>query len=252
MKKNEYVAVLYGDIHFPYVNEKALSILYQVIEDIQPDLIVDGGDGIDNSALSSFPNFELKRTSLLTEMEMWEKHLKHMKSLVDGDVDIVWLQDNHFSMRLKKFIAENPALNGVFRDIQFEFDEVIDYNVPYFPFHKQKQNKIAVIHGYSARDNFTKLLTLNHNHDMIQFHTHTSQMYRATNGNVAFGVGCMCKTDMAYLHNRPTRWVNQFAILKWYPEIKKYTLEYVTIDPRGVAVYNGKIYKGVALRRHFK
>ncbi len=151
------------------------------------------------------------------------------------------LSDNHFVMRLKRYIAQNPAMKNMIREVDFGYDEKIAHGIPYFPLNEYGQNKIAGIHGINCSDNFTKGLTMDYNHDMFQAHTHTIQVYHNKNSKTAFGLPCMCKLEMAYMMGRAHRWRQGWTVLSWFPKENRYTFEIIEYK-EGKAIYRDKIY----------
>lgn len=66
---NKYKKILcIGDIHFPYVDQNALSMVYAIAEKEQPDIIVQVGDLFDCYAQSKFP----KSLNIFTPQAEWD------------------------------------------------------------------------------------------------------------------------------------------------------------------------------------
>lgn len=66
---NKYKKILcIGDIHFPYVDQNALSMVYAIAEKEQPDVVVQVGDLFDCYAQSKFP----KSLNIFTPEAEWE------------------------------------------------------------------------------------------------------------------------------------------------------------------------------------
>lgn len=248
---NLRLAILSGDKHFCYQDKDAIDIMLQVCEDYKDfiDEFIDGGDGINNDALGKFPSTEEKRYTLYDEMVSFEAHLKEVKSIIPKAKFII-VEDNHYHLRKERFLAENPAMRGMLKDIDFPFDVKMPHGSPYHPF---GQNRIGVIHGLKTNDNFTKGHSTLFKEDIINFHTHSSQHYTCKNGSKIlnkqaqkmWGAPSMCK-QMAYMNGSPSR-SNTGFIMLWYDlESDNYNLNYVYVED-GVAVLNGKVYKSRVL-----
>lgn len=68
-------AILAGDKHFPFADEKVLSILISITEELQPDLLVDMGDILDCYHLSRFDKNPDRLHSLQDEVDQARAHL---------------------------------------------------------------------------------------------------------------------------------------------------------------------------------
>lgn len=241
------MAILSGDKHFCYEDKDAIDILEQICGDYSEfiDEFIDGGDGINNDALSRFVSTEENKFNLYDEMKAFEDHMWKMKNILPK-AKFVIVEDNHYHLRKKKFLSENPAMKGLFKDINFPFDVQMPHGVPYFPF---EQNRVGIIHGLKTNDNFTRGHSTLFKEDIINFHTHGSQHYTCKNGSKIlnkqaqkmWGMPSMCK-QMDYMNGSPSRSNTGFGVL-WYDlENSLYDLHYVFIE-NGKAVYNGKLYE---------
>jgi len=244
---NLRLAVLSGDKHFLYQDENAIDILEQVCLEysLYIDEFIEGGDGINNNSLSKFIDTETITYNLYEEMKAFENHMFKMKEILPN-VKFTIVEDNHYHLRRKRFLAENPAMKNMIKDVKFPFDYKSKHGVPYFPFN---QKRIGVIHGLVTNDNFTKGHSSLFKEDIINFHNHTSQHYTCKNGSKAlnkqaqkmWGMPSMCK-QMDYMNGRPSRSNTGFGML-WY-DIKNdlYDLQYIFVE-NGKAIYNGKLYE---------
>ena len=240
------MAILSGDKHFLYQSKNAIDILEQICDDYSNfiDEFIDGGDGINNNALSKFIDTEKIKYTLYEEMSAFEEHLYKMKNILPN-AKFVIVEDNHFHLRKKRFLSENPAMEGLLKDIDFPFDEIIKHGVPYFPF---GQDRIGVIHGLKTNDNFTKGHSDLFKEDIINFHTHGSQHYTCKNGSKAlnkqaqkmWGMPSMCM-QMDYTNGSPTRSNTGFGVLWYNLKLNLYDIHYVFVE-NGSALYNGKTY----------
>lgn len=245
--KNVQMTILSGDKHFCYEDKDAIDILEQVCKDYREEIdeFIDGGDGINNNALSKFIDGESKKYTLYEEMKAFENHMWRIKDILP-DTKFIIVEDNHYHLRKARFLAENPAMVGLLKDINFPFDVKTPHGTPYFPF---GQNRIGVIHGLSTNDNFTKAHSQLFKEDIINFHTHGSQHYTCKNGSRSqnkqaqkmWGMPSMC-IQMDYMNGRPSRSNTGFGILRYNLEYDLYDLQYIYVE-NGVAIYNGKTYK---------
>ena len=242
-------AVIVSDIHFCYQDDNALSILYDVLEELGSDVdeFIDLGDGVNNDALSSYTCVEEETHTLYDEIDAYNCHMNIIHSILDNDhTKFVVTQDNHFHLRKRRFLAENPAMVGLIPDVSDKFDEEIPHGELYFPF---GQTRFGCIHGISFADIFTKIhLNLYGRYDVLCGHTHTIQTYVSSSGTKyeparrSYGLPCMCK-EMAYTNGKPTRQVTGFSVLTYDTVSDNYNIEYVIIEDNR-ALFRGKIYEG--------
>ena len=81
--------------------------------------MVFGGDGIDASALGKHLNLEEEKSDLHQEMEAFRSYAEKIKSTLPN-AKMSSLACNHYSLRKTRFIAENPAMKNMIKDIEFK------------------------------------------------------------------------------------------------------------------------------------
>jgi len=248
--------LVYGDVHFPYHDEKALNVLYKYMKQYQPNIVVINGDVADFYSISTFDknpdHFDLQK-----EIEMVKNHFNKVKNIVGNRTKIYYLGDNHCTGRLQKYVYKNPELYGL--DILklenlFEFKK---YNIQYIGADIEYWKKesgylelgdVIIMHGdakingastskyagYSAKNTMMtiqKSVILSHVHKLsIVSH------YQYHQRLIGMEAGCLCQKI-------PTaNWQQGFVTFELYK--KK------MINPRlhyifdGVLMEDGKIYKG--------
>jgi hypothetical protein len=94
-KSTADTSVHWSDIHFPHHDERALSILHQVISMVDPVVVVDHGDTLDAEQLGRWAKNPLARVSLKEEIHMGINHFGEVTSLVRQDCRKIWLEGNH-------------------------------------------------------------------------------------------------------------------------------------------------------------
>ena len=156
-----YTSVHYSDIHFPHHDPRALSILYQILEDVNPSLVVDHGDTLDCEAISKYEKDPFSRTSLQDELEMAAHHFGVVHGLTPN-AEHIWLAGNHED-RLRRLwwkLAEDRAAAEVLtlpsiREC-LEWGNLLGINelgwetVPY-PGHRLLFDKLILTHGEKVR-----------------------------------------------------------------------------------------------------
>ena len=246
-KSDVKTAVLVGDIHFKYEDKDAINILYQVLKDIGQSLdeYIDLGDSVNNNALSRFADVETDTHTLYEEIKAYEEHMGIVSSLLGPNTKKIIIQDNHYHLRKKKFLAENPGLIGLLPDLSHMFDYESPHAKLYFPF---GQKRVGCIHGNSFGDFFTKQhLNQYSKYDVINGHCHTMQQYTSTSGTEydparrGYGIPSMCR-HMEYLNGTPSRQVCGFGVLTYDEVSNNYGIEYAIVENKR-ATFRGKVYE---------
>ena len=110
-KSTADTSVHWSDIHFPHHDDRALSILHQVISMVDPVVVVDHGDTLDAEQLGRWAKNPLARVSLKEEIHMGINHFGEVTSLVRQDCRKIWLEGNHEERkrRIVWDLADNRA-----------------------------------------------------------------------------------------------------------------------------------------------
>lgn len=232
-------ALLFSDAHFPYESKTTINIIKQIASEYQFDEVIDMGDGVDAGALSDHLRLETERLNLYEEMELYGEFILELKEK-QSNAKFTMLGDTHLTCRLERFIAKNPSMKRMIKEINLGHDLYTEHGEVYYPFN---QRKIGLIHGINFSDVFTKKLTLDYRTDMIQGHCHVHQLYIGNNGLKGYGMPSCCKKNMAYLQGKVNRWTNGFAVLSYYEDIDEYVLDIIEVN-NNVAIYKDKIYRG--------
>jgi len=126
-KKSKVRRLYLGDIHFPFANFDALTMVYQIIEDIQPTEIVQLGDLNDCFSHSKFPRSQsvitpYEEAKLAREMgeSLWKTIRKNAKK-----AECYQILGNHDVRGYKRVIEKFPEGETFFRfDDYYKFDGV--------------------------------------------------------------------------------------------------------------------------------
>lgn len=113
------------DIHYPFHNTPGLDLAYQLVEHVQPHVIVVGSDAADFSIISSFPKdpdvVEEGDDVLQTFEEFWNPHIHELRRRAPN-ATLVYILGNH-DVRIYKFImAMAPQVR---RTIWAAFERII-------------------------------------------------------------------------------------------------------------------------------
>lgn len=249
--------VVVPDIQYPYHDQLALTKVLRVIKDLQPDAILQIGDGID------FP--QVSRWSKGTAGEYATTLQEHIDGFV-GDflkpvrqaapkASFVWLEGNH-DARLQDFVKQYAAPLGPLRALEmqslFGLDELaIDYvkgpirvGTNTYAVHGHESG------GYSGKPQAWELKFVSrYGSDKNVLFGHTHQPYLLTRaygfaGKVSprwtMNVGSiMDPTHARYVKDGAVSWQMSFAVLR--DDGKKVHPELVVMDDRRF-FFNGERY----------
>ncbi len=123
---NKIVSVMHAcDIHFPFPNNSALEVFYQLAEHTQPDIIVVGSDSADFALLSSFKRSADLDENTPDELEVfemfWRSHIRRLRRMCPNAI-FVWIYGNH-EYRIVRFL--NDAAPKLRRTVMKAFKDII-------------------------------------------------------------------------------------------------------------------------------
>lgn len=245
------------DIQYPYHDALMLKKLISVAADIQPDAILQIGDGIDFPQVSQWSKGNAgEYTADLQD------HIDHYRSEVLSplrtncpDAEILWLEGNH-DLRIRDFVRKYAAPLGVLRNLEisalFQLDEL---GIEYVKGPVRVATNTYAIHGhesggYSATPSAWDLkFVKRYGSDKSFVFGHTHQpfiIHRAFGfeGKVSprftMNVGSiMDPVAASYVRDGAVSWVMSFALLR--DDGKRVWPEVITATDRKFYV-NGKRY----------
>ena len=256
-KNKPYQSIHYSDLHIPFQDQRALNILYAILEEVQPDLVVDHGDTLDCQEISKYPKDPEKRVPLREEVQEGAKHFARITELTPH-AEHIWCEGNHED-RLKRLIwnlADNrqageiltlpqvidalswPSLLGL---------EELGWEIVNYPQHKLLFNKMIVTHGEKVRAHSgqSEKAELEHySKSGASGHTHRVGYYgkKTYDGQLGWwGLGCMCAIRTNYVSF--PNWQQGFCCISWSDDRKNFAVERIRIFD-GVAYFRGKRYEG--------
>lgn len=257
-----FTSVHYSDSHVPHHDPRALNILYQIIDFVNPGLTVDHGDLLDCGEIGRYDKDPYNRVSLKEEIQMGAEVCGTVHALTPA-ADHVLLEGNH-EARLRKAIwqmAENRqagevlTLPGVREALEWRSLlgigelgwEWVGYTGGGGPNHKLLFDRIILKHGdvaragsaVSARTECSK-----YNKSGMSGHTHRqgTYMHRDYNGTHAWWeLGMLGKIRNDYVGHAD--WQQGFACVTWSDDRKRFGVELVSIND-GVAYFRGRRFEG--------
>ena len=106
--------LVFGDRHYPKQDVRTDNILFQLIKDVNPDYIIDLGDGINADCLSNFDKSSVESVGKTLQGELKGDSVFRQKiQKLSPKSKKILLKCNHFSDRLKRLEKKLPFLEGL-------------------------------------------------------------------------------------------------------------------------------------------
>jgi len=170
------VAIVYGDMHIPYENVECRNILLKLIDIIQPDMLISGGDDIDGESLSKFEKYPEQISTLQYELDEFYSYSDYLCRNFPT-MRKIFLHDNHFYKRLE---SQKKIAHWLYTMRMFSLESLIkadEYNWEVNNEFNWK-NVLLITHGDDekgnpllpsncARNNFKQ-----YGYSIIRFHSH--------------------------------------------------------------------------------
>lgn len=257
------VSIHWSDVHFPFQDSRAVEILYQITQDIQPSILAAQGDILDFWQLSHHrPPLEVKlkphQIDLQSNLEAAAEHLGIMSSLAQPDAPKYLPYGNHedrWNRKLAEFqndprtrqLMMLPKINEVMNlDYQLGLKESGWESYEYMGGRPKILNdRLLIIHGHKSTKWASRSLLEDYGKSLIFGHSHRIQDFTKTytTGQIAaWNIGCLCDTNP---HWRPhVDWAQGFAVVTWKKLNSKwyFNVEQVRIH-EGIGIYRDKIYR---------
>lgn len=260
-KGKPLVALLYGDSHHPYQCERTLAVVGSILTDLQPDVVIDVGDGVDAAHLSDKFRTDPRRTTTL-QQEINSKRIQLAQyRMAAPNADFYYEEGNHCErMRRAVWNSEGPMRALMQLDIvanNLTWPKLLgldELRMKFVPYDEQPLTgvlpKFIVKHGsvvrgnsgYSATGEMTK-----YNRSGASGHTHRlgAVWRRDLNGqHLWLETGTCCDLD-----NPPpgggkdTNWQNGCVVLTFDQETGAVQPEPIDIRARGITYWRGTKYR---------
>lgn len=182
--------IIEPDAHRPYHCARLQSILYQVMEWLQPRGYVNLGDFVDWFQLSTYDKDPRRVNCIEDDLALHASHLDEVEKLLPVGGAIHQLEGNH-EHRLRRYIAANaPALAGVVPDVPalLRFaarNAASKVRYHWHPVAKWNSCKIGdtVFHHGTFFDKSTAVSNLTRYRGVNLVHGHTHRVQYAENGD---------------------------------------------------------------------
>jgi len=250
--------LVWSDVHYPFQDDRALSVLRQVARDLQPDTLVCAGDIFDWWELTDFRASAEVDEDMQGTLNKGVEHLADMLSVAKPSV-AYFLGGNHEDRwdRLLLKARKDPrfrqllSLPKVRRSL--DFAEVVGFKelgYDYRPYvegeYLIEHDKLLYTHGDRTGNWVAKGMLEKYGKNVIFGHMHRVQNYtkRDLKGQEAgWCIGCLCNLDVHY--DSFTNWHHGFAIVNWSEVDGEwlFSVEQIRIHD-GTAIWRDKVYRG--------
>lgn len=245
------------DIQYPYHDALMLKKLIQIAKDIQPDAILQIGDGIDFPQVSQWSkgNAGEYAETLQKDIDGFRSSVLEPLRQSAPRADILWLEGNH-DLRIKDFVKKYAAPLGVLRALEIpSLFGLEDLDINYVRGPQRVATNVLAIHGhesggYSASPSAWDLKYIKRygsNHSFVFGHTHQPFIIHRAFGyegkvspRFTMNVGSiMDPVAASYVKDGAVSWVMSFGLLR--DDGKRVWPELVTATDRGFWL-NGEKY----------
>ena len=251
-RKTHDILFAYGDRHVPHQDEKLEEILLAIIKDVQPNIIIEGGDMISADCLSTYPKKSYQMTGLQSELDQDYQWRKKVNAVVPKATKII-LKDNHFFRRLEDrkretlWLEDLQVLNAqsILRCTELGWELVSDHTW---------KDKIYFFHGdeggagsQKCPVNKVRELRKELGCTVVRFHSHNTgiEAFRDRKGSTSFAIQLGTFEDVdktEYLNNKSlTSWTASAGVFYLSKTDSKFIFVPIVFSDK-MAIFNGKLY----------
>lgn len=250
IKDNFNILLTYGDLHIPHEDHHLCNALLDIISDVDPDIILDGGDIIDADCLSSYPKSHAQLVGLQHDLDQSFTWLTQVNAAAPNARKIM-LKDNHFWRRLERkkkgevWLEQLRAVNGehLLRLDELGWEAMLTF---------KWKDKIMFIHGDDKSGsgdcpvNRTRKLVQQNGMTMVRFHTHVTgvELHRHVDDiHFAIQLGTFEDSSKVSYMKHPEMSNRSTSLGLFYLPKHGHEFQFVPIFfRRGKAIFNGRIY----------
>ena len=250
-----FTAVVYGDTHFPFQDDAALSVVLSLIKDVKPDVVLHVGDLVDAWQISRFDHDPTRRDTLQDNIDQARQHL-HQVAQVSPKSKRVLLEGNHES-RLTRSIWQLDGAQREFAKLRvfqkaMTWPRLLELDAIGWKFVPEREQsrtpilpKLVTKHGTVVRkfagmtakgewEKYGKSGLSGHTHRLGWF-THRDHNGRANWAET----GCTCLLDPPY--GVDFDWQQGAVVQTWNADRKLQNVEFVGIRD-GAAIWRDREY----------
>lgn len=256
-KSDDYYRLFaFGDRHAPFQDRGHEDVLLDMLRDIQPDIVLEGGDMISADCLSKYPKEYTQLAGLQDELDQDFRWRTRINTIVPRAKKIL-LRDNHFYRRLTDRRRDNHWLHGLKSCDPYEMLRVHELGWEYVRSYKWR-DVLLFVHGDDAYYNSSanpvnrvRNISKATGMSIIRFHSHTTglEVFRTGSGAERFAIQLGCFQDLAkadYIsHPELANWTSSAGLFYLHKEDPVFLFVPIVFVGRR-AVLNGKVYESMS------
>lgn len=247
MQREVHLAVMLSDIHKPIHDVKALSAIQDLLEDHQPELIVQLGDLLDLGSLAHFIKHPAITGTLQEEFDLGFEFWQEVRERCPESI-CVQIEGNH-EKRLSRELCSHPqfhSLRSLTVPAQLRLDEL---DVNWVPYKKNwfMQKNLLITHGTTVRGKSGQSgMTEMENRWVsgISGHVHRLSLVTKTTmqgTSVWAEAGHLVDLEQVDYLDGQANWQQGFVIV--YFDDESFQIQTIPIN-NGRFIFEGKVYKG--------
>lgn len=241
------------DLHYPLVNWPSFNVMMDFISRNKVDYFLFGGDQFNNDSISHHtkgkPLLRIPGSFREDEEGFKKEILAPLEKLLGSTTKRIWIEGNHDNW-VQQLVEQQPEFDGMQREKSLPLQnwQVISMGQSFRKGHctfihgEQLSgigNQASVMHSRKAVENFCNNVVYGHMHSPQSF---TKVLpFDNTQKWQAWCSPILGDVNPAYLHNRPTAWLNGFTIVEYHKD-GMFNV-YPVIVTNGRCVFAGKVYK---------
>lgn len=222
---NTTTGIFLSDIHFPY--NIRLDGVFDYVKDLQPNLIVLGGDIIDADGTYGVDSWSAKNV----EDTGIPAYVRDSKILLEFITKLdrlspksryVFLEGNHEERYQRMFQRYPKLLEGKFKFQRDSIPNTISHKFTWVPYGNYESfyrlGDTLFTHGTVYPDAHSKKMALSYTPSKVVYgHVHDFQAYTIHSGDprqpgrFAVTAGCLCERLPDYKKGEPNKWTNGFV-----------------------------------------
>lgn len=274
-------AIHFSDAHFgftrdirtgkfdPFHDRKAMDILCQVIDDLQPDIIIESGDGVDlpdwSDKFIRSPEFYYTTQPTIVEKHWWLSRISKV-----SPNSVKYYEEGNHEDRMRRAIFTNMSQAYNISPVEHKSKETLlsienllsldklGWNfVGHYPDEAVWINRhLYISHGDVVRSGSGKTVTsmlkstytsrgFGHIHRM-ELAGRTVHGYEGDKSYLVYSPGCVCRIDgKVPAKSKKQNWQQGFAIIDYQDSgDERFNVNLISIND-GKAIALGKLYEGV-------
>ena len=241
-----------SDPHYPFQHKKYIKAIKRFARDLQPDVIVVNGDGLDFYDLSRFNKNPQRRFKLQEEIEEYKHDFLGYWHMAHPTARLYHNEGNH-ERRVRTYLwhhaPEVSKLKGLtIQEMLFEYE---GSHLPYVwsPLETPLQcGKLLIHHGLFARKGggiSAKAMLERYGQSILSGHSHRmGSFFRSDYRGVhaAWEQGCLLDRTQNEYDPQPD-WQNGFAVVHMWPKFKGYfKVDLIPLISDRWFLYNDQVY----------